>query len=504
MMALHEQSTGIPLQQLLAGLTDENINTDLSVNGISTDSRMTELGDLFMACKGMRSHGVDYINDAIEAGACAVAIEQGLICPDKINVPVYIVPCLARKVGIIASRFYQHPSKALSLIAITGTNGKTSVSWWLAQLYARLSAQPCGLIGTLGAGKFPDLDITAHTTPDAITLHKYLAQFAAENVKAAFMEASSHALVQGRTAGLKIDTGVFTNLSHEHLDYHGDLESYRESKASLFRHEGMRCAVINLDDATGRLFAEMLAAELDMITYAASPAAATVKAAEQHLQARIESINDDFYHVWLSGAFGKIDFMTKIKGTFNISNLLAVTAVLLRLGFRLVDIVPALEGLQAVPGRLEEFTTDAGAKVYVDYAHTPDALGQVLSTLKRRCKGRLICVFGCGGDRDNSKRPKMGAVVSQLADEIIITDDNPRHEPPEKIVQDILSGIPLPDAVVIEHNRSKAITQAIAMATGNDIVLIAGKGHETWQEIKNKRYPFSDRQQVRNCIEGRQ
>lgn len=502
MMALHEQSTGIPLKQLLAGFVDADIDERLSVNGISSDSRMTELGHLFMACKGIHSNGSDYIVEAIEAGASVIAIEEGLDCPDGIDIPVYTVSELAQNIGVIASRFYQHPSRELSLIGITGTNGKTSISWWLAKLYTQLTDQSCGLVGTLGAGRFPDLDTAIHTTPDAITLHKHMAEFTAANINVAFMEASSHALEQGRTAGLQFNIGVFTNLSHEHLDYHGDLSSYRNSKARLFQHDGIECAVLNIDDETGRIFATELASKLELITYAINSRDENIKVVHKHIQARTENIDEDACKVFISGSFGQTEFVTRIKGSFNVSNLLAVIAVLLRLGFLLEDIITVITELEAVPGRLEQFDASNGAKVYVDYAHTPDALEHALATLKAICNGKLICVFGCGGNRDSSKRAKMGAVVSQLTNKIIVTDDNPRNESPEQIVMDIIAGIPDSADVIIEHDRSKAITQAINMAASDDVVLVAGKGHETYQEIKGKRYPFSDRQQVRNCIEG--
>ncbi|MGI9230014.1 MAG: UDP-N-acetylmuramoyl-L-alanyl-D-glutamate--2,6-diaminopimelate ligase [Gammaproteobacteria bacterium] len=500
-MALSKQASGVPLPQLLDGLAVTEMDAAPDVSGVSSDSRETGLGDLFLACKGVSRDGAAFIPEAIRAGASVIAIEQGLALPaEKVSIPVVVVPELAQKAGIIAGRFYQQPSRALALTGVTGTNGKTSICWWLARLHTQLSGQPCGLIGTLGAGSLPNPDASINTTPGAVHLQKLMAGFVSDNITTAFMEVSSHALDQGRTNGLEFNAGVFTNLSHDHLDYHGDLQSYRDSKARLFQCDSLEYAVINADDATGRELASGLKTGLEVITYSIAGAGPT--AGCRHIQATLATATDGGADVTVHGDFGDGRFVTHLQGGFSVSNLLAVTTVLLQSGFSLEQILGALADLPAVPGRMEQFNLPRGYRVVVDYAHTPAALEQALLALRQSCNGKLICVFGCGGDRDRDKRPIMGEVAARLADQIVLTDDNPRDESAQQIIDDILSGIQSSDQLVVEHDRCKAISDAIKMARDDDVILIAGKGHETYQEIAGRRSPFSDRQQVRNCIEG--
>ena len=506
MMALSEQSGGMPLARLLQDFAAADAAAALEaaapVGGVSADSRDIAPGDLFLACKGERGDGAAYIDAAIRAGAAAIAIEEGLAAPASWPAPMFIVPDLARKAGPIAARCYGHPSRYLSLTGVTGTNGKTSVAWWLAWLSTRLSGKPCGLIGTLGGGVFPRLEAGINTTPGAVALQKRMAGFAQARIGAVFMEVSSHALAQGRVEGLEFNTAVFTNLSHEHLDYHGDLRAYRECKAALFRRPELECAILNVDDAVGRDLAAELRDGPRIMTYSLGARRPAAAAAGRHLQATVKAAANDSIAVTVGGDFGDGVFTTERPGPFNVANMLAATAALLRAGFPLERILAALGGAPPVPGRMERFDLPGGARAFVDYAHTPAALEQALAALRDSCAGALICVFGCGGGRDREKRPRMGSVAARLADRVIVTDDNPRAEPPRQIVDEILAGMEGADnnaRVIVEQNRSAAIRRAVEEARDGDVILIAGKGHETFQEIDGRRFPFSDRQQARNC-----
>ena len=494
MLAENRNQTGIPLQTLLERMTDASFGHDISVQGISADSREVRPGDLFLACPGTSTRGSLYIRAAVQAGASAVAVDETLLSDlDRRLTAVIPVPALRDKLGLIAARFYGEPTQRLSVTGVTGTNGKTSVSWWLAKAHSALAGKPAGLVGTLGYGCFPRLQSGPNTTPGAIGLQRLCAGFLDAGADAAYMEVSSHALDQGRVNGVGFDTAVFTNLSRDHLDYHRDLDGYFRAKSKLFAFESLRAAVVNGDDDWGHKLLQCLPAGVEAISYGLSGAhdplvrAAPAPGAELVL---------DITSPWGSGRV-----RPGVTGKFNAGNILAVISALCLAGFSFDRVLEKLENTGPVPGRMESFMRADGARAVVDYAHTPTALEQVLASLGEDCEGRLICVFGCGGDRDREKRPLMGEAAERLAAQVILTDDNPRSESGDGIIADILSGMKDTAAVTVERNRSRAIELALEQARPGDVALIAGKGHETAQEVAGRRYPFSDRQQVRALLE---
>ncbi len=495
MLAENKRQTGVPLRVLLDGLTGAPVSQDLSVQGISADSRVLRPGDLFLACEGTRTRGSLFIQAALQAGAAAVAVDEALLADlDRRRFEVIPVPALRDKLGLIAARFYGAPTERLRVTGVTGTNGKTSVSWWSAQVHSALAGKPAGLVGTLGYGCFPKLQSGPNTTPDAIGVQRLCADFLNAGAGAAFMEVSSHALDQGRVNGVEFDAAVFTNLSRDHLDYHPDLDAYFRAKQKLFAFDSLRAAVVNIDDDYGRLLLRNLPAGVEAISYglaggAHTPLVVAAPAPGAQLVLDIES------------PWGRGRVRPGVTGKFNAGNILAVISTLCLAGFPLDRVLQALDDIGPVPGRMEWFTRADGARVVVDYAHTPAALEQVLASLGEDCEGRLICVFGCGGDRDRDKRALMGEVAARHATDVILTDDNPRSEDGDEIIAAIVSGMADFTAVSIERNRSRAIELALDKARPADVVVIAGKGHETTQEIAGKRYPFSDRQQVRVLLE---
>ena len=494
MLPALKSQTGIPLQTLLQGIADAPPGQDMPVQGISSDSREVRPGDLFLACPGTSTRGSLYIRDALQAGAVAVVVDEALLSDlDRRLGAVIPAPALRDKLGLIAARFYGEPTQRLRVTGVTGTNGKTSVSWWLAKAHSALAGKPAGLVGTLGYGCFPRLQSGPNTTPGAIGLQRLCAGFLDSGAHAAFMEVSSHALDQGRVNGVGFDTAVFTNLSRDHLDYHRDLDDYFRAKSKLFAFESLRAAVVNADDDWGRKLLQRLPAGVEALSYGLSGAyeplvrAAPAPGAELVL---------DIASPWGSGRV-----RPGVTGKFNAGNILAVVSTLCLAGFPLDRVLEELENTGPVPGRMESFLRADGARAVVDYAHTPAALEQALASLGEDCEGRLTCVFGCGGDRDRSKRPLMGEAAERLAAQVILTDDNPRTESGDGIIADILSGVKDAAAVTVERNRARAIELALEQAGPGDVALIAGKGHETAQEVAGRRYPFSDRQQVRALLE---
>jgi UDP-N-acetylmuramoyl-L-alanyl-D-glutamate--2,6-diaminopimelate ligase len=484
-----------PLGELLAGFGDVAGVGDRLVSGLSLDSRQVSAGDLFLACRGLRTRGHAFVADAVQAGAAAVAYDASAAPRPEVSgeVPLVAVSDLTAKLGTIAARFYDDPSHCVRVVGITGTNGKTSCSHLLAQAVATSDA--AGVIGTLGHGLYrpgrgPDLQPASHTTPDAIHIQALLAAMRAEGAGEAFVEVSSHALVQGRIDGLRVDTAVFTNLSRDHLDFHGDLDAYAAAKALLFAQPGLRRAVINLDDPYGRRLAAGLAADIEPVGYGLGegfPGMATVWGQDLRLgSAGIE--------MRIVSRWGEADLRSPLLGRFNAHNLLAALSVLLLHGMSPQDAAARLGRAATVPGRMERFLSAPDRPIaVVDYAHTPDALEQALRALRPHCRGRLWCVFGCGGERDVGKRPLMGACAEALADVVVVTDDNPRGEDGDAIVRDILSGIRRPPSVRVERARDRAIAQALQEAGEGDVVLVAGKGHECFQQIGSRMVPFSDR-----------
>lgn len=474
----------------------------VNVRGLALDSRQVEPGDLFLARDGLHHRGADFIAQAVARGAVAVMAQRGSVdAAEKavLKVPLVEVDNLDTAIGQLASRFYCEPSRHLKVIGITGTNGKTSCSHYLAQALEVLGHR-CGLIGTLGNGFFGALEQASHTTPDPVSLQALLAEFQQRGAEYVVMEVSSHALDQQRVAGVHFAAAALTNLTRDHLDYHGDMEAYGQAKARLFADYAPPLQALNLDDAFGRrLHAGQSSGTGRVLGFSLTDSAADLWASD------LEPTSRGWRFV-LHAPTGQLPVQTALLGRFNVSNLLLTASLLQLLGFSLEQTAAALSGLQPVSGRMECLPCEAGQpQVVIDYAHTPDALAQALQALRlhQPDSGRLWCVFGCGGDRDQGKRAEMGRVAAEGADQLVLTSDNPRHEAPEKIMADILEGIPAGTALHQDVNRADAIRWAITRAAGDDLILIAGKGHENYQEVGSVRTPFSDHEQARHVLKQR-
>lgn len=458
----------------------------LPVSGVQLDSRKVQAGDLFIACPGDACDGRDFINEAISFGASAVLAERDQHwAEDRIyqGVPVIMVANLRQQVSEIAGRFYQQPSKQLPVVGITGTNGKTSCSHMVAQVLQHLN-QRCAVVGTLGSGYPEQLSPTINTTPDAVSLQAMLSQWSQQDADMVAMEVSSHGLAQHRVDGIHFLAAVFTNLSRDHLDYHGDMNSYLASKQKLFQHPELRFVAINYDDEHAADFADQVGPDTRIYYYSLQDAAAEVYAE------RIESVRDGIHCVVVS-PWGQGKLQLPLLGRFNLLNALAVITILAANGYAFADILLALGKLQPIAGRMQRVDVASDIDVVVDYAHTPDALSVALDSLQQHSGGAIWCVFGCGGERDRGKRAQMGQVAAAKAQHLVLTDDNPRREDPQQILDDILQGIDTLE-VVIERCRDKAIQYAIDTAEAGDSVLIAGKGHEDYQLIGEEKHDFSD------------
>ena len=527
----------------------------VKINQLATDSRLLKKGEVFLAFPGVgesSADGRDFIAQAIRAGASAVLWEAGgYAWNPEWRVPNLPVANLRERAGAIASHVYGYPSQNLSLVGITGTNGKTSCSHWIAQAMNALGKKTA-VIGTLGNGFLGALETTPHTTPDAVTLQKRLAQFLTQGASVVAMEVSSHGLEQGRVNGAQFSTALLTNVTRDHLDYHGDMAAYTRAKAKLFAAPGLKAAVLNLDDAVGaawiRQWRELKtypAHPAEVIAYGFNEAALHTPPARGNGE-KLRSVKSVIGHNLKLGSngtrfdidssWGAASLKSAMVGRYNAANLLAVLATLLANGTKLQDAVKAMAHLRPVPGRMQQLGGGSLPLVVVDYAHTPDALEKVLSALReileyedgqgdgseRRIpsprplpngarvraaplrggrdetkfkiqNSKLICVFGCGGDRDSGKRPLMGQLAAQLADEIVITSDNPRNELPETIIKHIVAGVVKAGAdYQLEEDRYTAIVKAVLAARPGDVVLVAGKGHEAWQEIRGTKIPFND------------
>ena len=473
---------------------------------LHTDSRQVGAGDGFIAWPGAARDGRQFVQSALAQGAAACVVEQQGVEPygfDREDVAAYAG--LKAASGPIAAAYYEQPSLALEVLAVTGTNGKTSTSWWLAQALGAL-AVPCGLIGTLGVGRVPvpgtgeaaAVQSTGLTTPDPVLLQQTLRRFVKEGLEACAIEASSIGIAERRLDGTRIRTAIFTNFTQDHLDYHGSMAAYWLSKAELFDWPGLRAAVINLDDPKGVELAVVLAnRELDLWTVSLHAETSA------RLQARDIRMGVRGVQFLVCEGEARVPLTTQVLGDYNVSNLLGVIATLRSLGISLMDAVLACHALHPVPGRMEFQGGDGLPLAVVDYAHTPDALAQVLQTLRPLAAqrgGQIWCVFGCGGDRDAHKRPLMGTAAAAHADQIVLTNDNPRSEDPTAILAQIRAGAP---GATIEADRARAITLALAQADARDVVLVAGKGHEDYQETAGLRTPFSDRDQVGLALRAR-
>lgn len=467
----------------------------VEITGIELDSRKISPGDLFLAVRGEVHDGRQFIEQAVANGAAAVVAESpvaGFV--DGIAVPLIEIPELQLEVGLIASRFFAHPSESIHMVGVTGTNGKTTTSHLMAQL-SRSVGKSCGVIGTLGSTLDGSVSPAANTTPDPISTQRQLATWRDINVFAVGMEVSSHALVQGRVCGVQFETAVFTNLSQDHLDYHGNMTAYGQAKLRLFSTPGLKNALVNLDDDYAETVIASLPANVKVLTYSVSGDASA----------------DIFFHditfhalgvdASLRTPWGEANCTSPLRGEFNLSNLAAALGALLLAGADLDSLCAAASSLSPVSGRMQLIPNTCGLQTVVDYAHTPDALEQVLRALRPHVEGRLVTVFGCGGDRDRSKRSIMGRLACEHSDLVVVTSDNPRSENPLSILCDIESGCS--GDFVLVADRGEAIDLAIEQAKVGDCVLVAGKGHEDYQIVDDERLYFSDEQQLKLALERR-
>ena len=505
----------VPLQALCAGLAAPPAG--LAVDDLSLDSRTLRGGGLFLACAGRRTHGLAALDEALARGARAVLWEPAPgVAPPAAATGVWSAPVegLGRHASAIADRFFGAPSGAMAVTGITGTNGKTTVAWLLAQ------AQQGVYLGTLGAGRPPEGVVAGElTTADAVTVQRQLAAARDAGAGCVAMEVSSHALDQDRVAAIRFRVAVFTNLTRDHLDYHGTMAAYGAAKARLFDMPSVAARVFNVDDAFGAELALRHAGAgalwLACRTAAGREAAARCMARDPRavllaggplergarglgFALEVSGGVDAVAGLAAAGAAPRVE--APLVGDFNADNLLAALGALLALGTPLPAALDALARATAPPGRMEAMHADGHPLAIVDYAHTPDALAKALQAARAHCAGRLVVVFGCGGDRDRGKRPQMAAVAAALADEVVITDDNPRSEAPDAIAADIAAGLPAGKPARIVHDRAVAIRGALAAASADDAVLIAGKGHEGYQVVGAERRPFSDRAEARAAL----
>ncbi|HHX36099.1 MAG TPA: UDP-N-acetylmuramoyl-L-alanyl-D-glutamate--2,6-diaminopimelate ligase [Gammaproteobacteria bacterium] len=479
----------VPLNKLFAQAPSSTLIRELTL-----DSRKVRPGDLFLAVDGTQQDGRDYIGDAVARGAAAVVYEAGDALSMQDSAALLLpVHNLQAQLSEIAGRFYGEPSRAMRVVAVTGTNGKTSVTQLLAQA-SDLLGQRCGLIGTLGSGFYGNLTSGHFTTPDPLTVQATLANLKNAGAKVVAMEVSSHGLAQHRISAVNVAVAVLTNLTRDHLDYHGSMQAYAQAKARLFSWHGLRTSVLNIDDAFGRELAEQTSLG-DLITYSLTDSSASI-------YCRNISFSASGIHAEVVTAHGEGNLSSPLLGRFNLSNLLAVIGALLGLGHSLKQVLGVVAKLQGPLGRMQVLGGQERPVVVVDYAHTPDALEQVLSALRPHVTsaGRLLCLFGCGGERDVGKRPLMAGVVERLTDGAVVTDDNPRGEDPAQIRADILQGFS--DGAVVNEvaGRGTAIAQLIAQAGAHDVIVLAGKGHEDYQEINQQRQHFSDIEQAEQAL----
>jgi UDP-N-acetylmuramoyl-L-alanyl-D-glutamate--2,6-diaminopimelate ligase len=491
----------VSLTWLLDGIASVPAN-DVQVVDLTLDSREVRTGYLFFALRGRHSHGLKFAAEAAARGACAVLWEPA---PNE-EAPDFprtlfaaSVEGLHKLVGRIADRFFKWPSSQLSIVGITGTNGKTTCAYLVAQCLERLGHE-AAYVGTVGWGRVGALDTASHTTPDAVNVHRMLARLKSQGVREVAMEVSSHALDQGRADAVQFHAAAFTNLTRDHLDYHPSMQAYGDAKKRLFAAQDLQYVIINVGDAFGRQLALGLSGRTPL-TAVWIGEGGDAWPAERWLQARRLSLDLRGVSMDIEASLGRLRLSTKLLGRFNAENAVVVLGCLLAFGVPLDQAAGALAASTAPPGRMElvEAAEPGKPTAVIDYAHTPDALRKALGALREHCRGALWCVFGCGGDRDAGKRSIMGTVADELADRIIVTDDNPRSESPEEIVNAIRVGIKTHPARVI-HDRGAAIAAALNEASGEDLVLIAGKGHEDYQIYGATRRRFSDVQEARKIL----
>lgn len=469
------------------------------VSDLSCDSRKVGAGHGFIAWPGAATDGRKFVAGALQQGARACLVEHaGSEAFGFSGDAVAAYDGLKAATGPIAALFYGEPTREIDVLAITGTNGKTSTAWWLAQALSKVKV-PCGIVGTLGVGQPPDVESTGLTTPDPVLLQRQFRRFVEQGLKACAIEASSIGIVERRMDGMRVRVAGFTNFTQDHLDYHGSMEAYWAAKAELFRWPGLQAAVVNIDDAHGEQLASDLAGgALDVWTCSC--------VREARLQARDIGYTDEGLRFIVAEGAARHELRTKVIGQYNAANLLGVIGMMRAIGVPLADAVGACADLLPVPGRMERLNEPGKPLVAVDYAHTPDALDQGLQALRPLAQqrgGQLWCVFGCGGDRDPTKRPLMAAVAEKNADRVVVTSDNPRSEKPEAIISQILLGLSHAECVQVEADRARAIAETVAGAGPQDVILLAGKGHEDYQEVAGVKHPFSDQQHAGAALAAR-
>lgn len=490
--AAQHAGQSMPLAEVLAYPGCEGAHT--SITGIQLDSRKVRPGDIFLALPGEIHDGRQFIEQAVANGAAAVAAEApvgGFV--EGLAVPLVELPELRQDVGYIASRFYGCPSREMRMVGVTGTNGKTTTSRLIAQLQ-RAMGRSCGVIGTLGASLSDEVSEAGNTTPDPVSLQAQLARWCEQGVATVSMEVSSHALVQGRVNGIEFDTAVYTNLSQDHLDYHGSMDAYGRAKLQLFVSEDLTSAVINLDDIFAARVQAVIENDVQVLTYSVVGAGADVRVEDARFHAG--GVTGRMCSPWGSG-----NFNSPLPGDFNLANVAAAVATLALADEDFTALLDAVSDLRPVPGRMQAIQNTGDLQVVIDYAHSPDALRQVLQALRPHTRGRLVTVFGCGGDRDREKRQIMGRIACDLCDQVVLTNDNPRSENPTDILRDIEAGCTGDYAII--PDRAEAIDKALSEACAGDCVLIAGKGHENYQLIEGEQLFFSDEEQARCALAGR-
>jgi len=478
------------LSILLQGFYPIPDQIDRDISGLTLDSRSVKKNSLFLAVKGTHLDGRQYIQDAISRGAAAVLLEsESSSVSFQSHVPLIPVKHLQQSLGMLAACFYEYPSKKLRMIGITGTSGKTSCSHFIAECLQSFNVS-CGIIGTLGSGFYGAIGSAGLTTPDAVTLQSTLHDFVQQGAEAVAMEVSSHSIAQGRINSIEFEMGIFTNLSQDHLDYHGDMKSYAAVKHRFLAEMPMKHIIINADDSHGLQWINELSLHKSVVAYGTEKSRTPADVLFVHadnIEPTPHGIRASVRSPW-----GEAEISLPLMGQFNLSNSLAVLSALCAYGIPFNDAVHSLLQLKAVPGRMQTLGGGNRPLVVVDYAHKPDALEKVLQTLRTHTEGKLWCVFGCGGERDRGKRPLMAKIAETLADQVIVTNDNPRHEKPEDIVAEILRGFSHPERVTILLNRSKAIENSIQWAKSRDCILIAGKGAEHYQQVGDEKIPFDD------------
>jgi UDP-N-acetylmuramoyl-L-alanyl-D-glutamate--2,6-diaminopimelate ligase len=494
------------LADLTAGLVA--IAPEVVVSDLTINSRAVVPGGLFLALKGRTSHGLQFAEQAVARGARAILYEDspGIRAPTfGAGVFTAAVPELSQRASLIADRFFGEPSEAVTVAGITGTNGKTTCAWLLAQAL-QFCGRPAAYMGTLGFGRPPALTPTEHTTSDAVTVQRHLAALKDLGAECVSMEVSSHAIDQARVAAVRFNTAAFTNLTRDHLDYHGTMEAYGAAKARLFSWPSLANRVINIDDPFGLGLALQASPARLVVTTQKGTGHQAVDALKDAQFVRAVRVTPDpaGLALALETSWGAGELTVRLIGEFNVDNVLTVLAVLLAWNIPLAQAVRALEHCRAASGRMEMFGGRGLTPLaIVDYAHTPDALAKALRAARLHCRGQLRVVFGCGGDRDSGKRPLMGRIAAELADDLIITDDNPRTEDPARIVAEIVAGIAGGAPTVIEHDRALAIRMALQRSVPDDVVLVAGKGHEDYQIYGTERRPFRDQAIVTAALERR-